>query len=327
MSSGAALRLFAAVAVLSSVLGRALVPALPGSQAGIGRWIWCAERASSLLSQLAAVFGSLLVIRLLLMLRRARTLGHGYWFLTVPSILTISLVSAAMQGPLAPRMIQWLGLLSALTALIASTQALGRPLTRAVGLVLGATSLAALAHMGSRLVAIDASERAVVTLFDLSRNLATIALGLDLIVIGVAVVWLSPGRTPSRLAALLALLAGTALCVLLAQRGMGYDAGLPQILLGRSLGELVRHPLPFAPLWVRQAFEIMTLMIGFAVVFWRRRPASLQVALGLALLSRTGSDVPALALFLVVAALLCLLHPAELDAIELAELRHSQPAS
>jgi hypothetical protein len=327
MSSGAALRLFASIAVLANVLGRALVPALPGSQAGIGRWIWCAERAASMLTQLAAVFGSLLVIRLLLVLRRARTLGHGYWFLTLPAILTISLVSAAMQGPLAPRMIQWLGLLSSLTALIASTQALGRPATRAVGLVLGATALAALAHMGSRLVAIDASERAVVTLFDLSRNLATLALGLDLIVIAVALVWLAPRKTPWRLAALIAFFAGTALCVLLAQRGASYDAGLVQILLGRSLAELVRHPLPFAPLWVRQAFEIMAILIGAAVVFWRRRPTSLQVALGLALLSRTGSDVPALALFLVVAALLCLLDPAELRSVELTELRHSEAAS
>jgi hypothetical protein len=315
MSSGAALRLFASVAVLASVLGRALVPALPGSQAGIGRWIWCAERGASLLAQFAAVFGSLLAIRLLLVLRRTRRLGFGYWFLALPTILTISLVSAAMQGPLAPRMTQLLGLLSVLTALIASTHALGRPATRAVGLALGATALAALMHMASRLVAIDASERAIVQLFDLSRNLATLALALDCIVIVVALAWLSPERTGNKLVALAVFAGITAFAVILAQRGTGFDAGLPQVLLGRSLAELVRHPLPFAPLWVRQAFEIMTLLIGCAVVFWRRRSTTLQVALGLALLSRTGSDVPGLALFLVVAALLCLVDAHELDVL------------
>jgi hypothetical protein len=272
----------------------------------------CAEWIAASLAQAAAVFGSLLAIRLLLLLRRSDALGRGYWLLTIPTILTVSLVSAAMQGQLAPRMIQLLGVLSAVTALIASTQALTRPASRAVGLVLGATSLCALLYMGSRLIAIDASERAIVALFDLSRNLATLALALDAVVVVVALTWLGPRGLAWRALVLVVFACATAGCVILAQRGTQYDAGLGQVLLGRSLAELVRHPLPFTPLWVRQAFEVMSLLIALAVVFWRRHPASLLVALGLALLSRTGSDVPALALFLVVAALLCLVEPSEL---------------
>ncbi|HMJ12500.1 MAG TPA: hypothetical protein VK524_13845 [Polyangiaceae bacterium] len=312
MSTSAALRVFALTALLASVMGRALVPALPGSQAGIGPWIVFAEWTCAALTQAAAVFGSLLAIRVLLSLRRADALGRGYWLLTIPTILTVSLVSAAMQGQLAPRMIQLLGVLSAVTAMIASTQALSRPATRAVGLVLGATSFSALLHMASRLIAIDASERAVVALFDVSRNLATLALGLDAVVVVVALAWLAPRGLLRRGIALSVFACLTAACVVMAQREAHYDAGLAQVLVGRSLSELVRHPLPFTPLWVRQAFEVMSLLIALGVVFWTRHPASLQVALGLALLSRTGSDVPALALFLVVAALLCLVEPSEL---------------
>jgi hypothetical protein len=84
---------------------------------------------------------------------------------------------------------------------------------------------------------------------------------------------------------------------------------LPEIVLSRSLAELVRHPLPFAPLWLLQGFELLTWCVAVALIVWRRCPAALQVALALALLSRTWSDVPAFALFFILAALLCLTDP------------------
>jgi hypothetical protein len=120
-------------------------------------------------------------------------------------------------------------------------------------------------------------------------------------------VWLCSRRWLWLALVSLALAAMAALVVWLAQRGAAYDAPLWQIVLHRSMNELVRHPLPFIPLAARYAFELVVLATGFALVIVKREPVSLQVTLALALLSRAGVDVPAFALFLVIAGLLAAL--------------------
>src|SRR6185436_18370051 len=53
-AEGVSLWLVAAFGLVSSFLGRGLVPALPGSSTGIGRFIGAASSLSSFLSQLVA---------------------------------------------------------------------------------------------------------------------------------------------------------------------------------------------------------------------------------------------------------------------------------
>jgi hypothetical protein len=305
--SDAALRLFALNVVVATVVGRALEPALPGSSAGIARWILTVDRASAFLTQAACVFGALLTIYLLQLLRRGNVLGGTYWLIAVPAGLCVSLVVAAMQSTLAPHMSLGLGVMSALVALCAAPRSLASAGSRAVGLVLGLSGLSALVHLGSRMLAIIASERALRPLFDLSRNLATLGLVLDAVGLLLAVVW-ACSRRWVLFVVLSLVVTGIAVALsVLGQRGVRYDATLGEVLLARSLGELVRHPAPFLTLWMRQAFEVAIFAWSICFLLLRRHAASLEVALALAILARAGTDVPAFGLFLVVAALLAAL--------------------
>jgi hypothetical protein len=182
--------------------------------------------------------------------------------------------------------------------------ALSRASARAAGLVLSLTGSAALVYVLSRVVAIDASERALGSLFDMSRNVATVGFMLDVTALLVALVWLA-ARSGLRLLLMSVLLvAAAAFLSFLAQRGSRYDATLVQVLLARSLGELIRYPAPFVALAVREALELALLLLALAFVASRRHSASLEVAVALALVSRAATDIPAFALLQILAALL-----------------------
>ena len=58
------LALVTGLSVVSSILGRALAPALPGSVAGITGWIKAFDRVSGFLAQLFAIAGILVATRM-----------------------------------------------------------------------------------------------------------------------------------------------------------------------------------------------------------------------------------------------------------------------
>lgn len=302
--SGAGLRLFALVALAAILLGRALDAALPGSIAGIAALIASVDRVTAFLSQLVALLGSLLIMQLLLSLRRGAYLGATYWLTAFPTAVAASLIVAAMQNDLTPRLTLGLGVLSALITLSTAPYALSRATSRAAGLVMAFTGSAALVYVLSRVIAIDASERALGSLFDLSRNVATLGFVLDAAALIVALIWLA-ARSWQKLAATSILIACVAVFLsMLAQRGDRYDATLVQILLARSLGELIRYPAPFVAPLVRQALELALILLSPVLAVSRRHAAALEVAVALALVSRAATDIPAFALLQILAALL-----------------------
>src|SRR5205814_1908366 len=92
-----------AVAVWLSLLMRLLSTALPGSRSGVGAWIRGTDLASSFLSQTAALFGSCLLILLVVFTLAERTLGYAYRLIAVATGGGIlMLVMLALADPMGP---------------------------------------------------------------------------------------------------------------------------------------------------------------------------------------------------------------------------------
>jgi len=313
--SGAMLRAFALIALAGAVIGRALAPALPGSRAGIGLWIAIFDRSAAVLAQLTCVFGFLIVTRLLLSGLRERKLGITYRLLALPlAAASATLVLASGREALPPHFTLGVAASSAIVALASAAHALSSARTRAVGLVLGLAGTAALVFAVARLMSINASERALASLFDTSRSIATFGFVLDIATMAIAALWLASRRWLRLAVTLSVLLTIAALFAWNAARSTTYDQALWQVLLARTLDELVRHPAPLVPLFVRHAVEVLALMTAGALLLARPRALPLQTALALTLMSRASTDIPLFALLLLVAALLAAL--ASLDATE-----------
>jgi hypothetical protein len=307
--------LLAMLALGAVLTGRALAPALPGSQAGIDAWIAIAERTGAVLTQTLALLGTAACVRL-----TVTTLAHGglslvYRLLIVPAAAAVvTLVLGAASRRLDPGFAAVLGLASAALALAATPSALASPATRAVGLALGCGGLGALMHLAARTLGLRASEQALASIFATARGVATAGFLLDAAGLAIGVVWLA-GRAGSRVAAPLlaagALVATSGALGWAALGGSLDGARTWQVVAGRALGEMTPHPAPLVLPLLRYAMEVAALLIAACAPFLRRADAPVGSVLALVLLARASTDVPACALLLAVAALLLPLRAAE----------------
>ena len=293
------------IALAATLVGRVLGPALPGSHSGISRWISFTEHAAAFVTQLLVLLGTLVGMRLVVITLRTPELRLWYRLLaTACGAAVLVLAVGAAELPLQPDVALVLGVSSAATALGAALITVRTEAFRAAGLVLGLQGLAALLQLCGRLVALTASDRALTGWYQTARGVATVAFVLDLMCLGVALLWLSRAR-PLRAATLVLPLGLVALLLSWAAvRGTYFGASFWQVIMARGLAELTRPPMPFVVLILRQAVELLALFLAAAVAATNNGPRMAQTALALALLSRASTDVPALALMLLLAALL-----------------------
>jgi hypothetical protein len=300
-----AFRALAVVALLAIVIGRGIAPALPGAKAGIATWIMIGERLSALLSQMLLVGGSLVLIRLLVVMLRDPRLPAAYRLLVVPAgAAVLALVVSSATHTLNAEVTLGLALCSAVLAAAAAPLALRAPATRAVGLVLALAATAALLHVLARLVALRASEHALASVFLLARSISTAAFVIDAASLIAAAVWLIARHWIRGLIVVAVLLVVAAIVSFGALHGSRYDAPLWQVLAGRALGEMVRHPTPLVLPVLRYLAEVSALLLAGAAALAPRRVPVIAAALSLTLLARSSTDVPLLALVMTVAALL-----------------------
>jgi len=302
------LLLLMALALLASIEARGIAPALPGSKAGIGSVIAAADRLAAFLTQLFALGGTMLAVRLGLASLRERTLGLFYRLLAVPATgAVVTLVLASTTQPLDTRVTLLLAIVSSLLAVGAAVRCLPSPATRAAGFVLALVGAAALTRITAAVLAGRASEQALVTMFGFARAVSTFAFVLDLASLAIVGLWLT-GRNWTRGAlALGSMLVVAALVAWGATRGSQYDARLWQVLAARSLAELTTDPAPLVVPQLRYAVEVLAWLLAVVVLFSRQRSAWIKAAISAALLSRATTDVPALALCLTLGALLAAL--------------------
>jgi hypothetical protein len=302
-ASGMPVVALAVIALLASLSGRLLAPALFGAATGIERWIQVTQATANLASPIVAVGGVAFTLRAVGVTLTKSALGIGYRMLVIPAaIATSAMLMAAVARVLEPALVSVLAVSALVTAAMSVPLALARPDTRAVGMVLALTALSgALDFAGVRL-SLWAVDRISTTAFRIASALVTCGFAVEVLLVAVAFTCLGyrrPARTAVFTGATIVL---TLLVAWIVHVGQKPYADTGPVVVTRAVAELLRPPAPLVPSAVRLTLEMASLVAAVAaLVLSRRSPAAALIAL--CLLARGSLDVPIPALLLVVASI------------------------
>lgn len=300
-------------ALLATIIGRGVAPAMPGLAVGIAPFIALSGRVAAFLSQLVAAGGVAAAVRLAGGALRLPKLDLGFRLIALPaSAIVIALVMAAWARPLEPELCRLMALAAIAASLAAAIASLRTIAARASGLVLGSAGLSGLSHLLARELVSRAAQRLDSASLHWAIAVATLATLFDLLALGLALAYF--GQRQARRSALgVALVILPALIMgLFAARGTLPGAGVLRVLAERVLAQLSRAPAAALPPAVRFAVT-SALLLGAGLCVAKpsdRRKTS--VVLALSLLSLGAPDMPLPALWLVVASLLA---PKQADAL------------
>lgn len=298
-------RWIAVLALVTAVIGRALAPALPGSAAGIGPAIQYLDAAAALLTQATVIWGTTTAILLLFATLWTPPFSFPHRMIAMPAGAgVVTLVFLSVGSRLGP--VESLALAAACIALggSATIATVGPHRTRAAGLVLGAVTGASALYVGSKALALSASQHAQVSLFTAARTVATGGFLLDVLSLTIAAAWLGGPRLRRAAIVLLPLSLIAGVIAWGAAQGSKDGAALWAVIASRSLLEVTSHPLPFAAAEVRYFVETAALLIAAAVVSTGKGGMVTGASIALALLARGSLDVPVCALLFALATLL-----------------------
>jgi hypothetical protein len=301
--SGVPVVALALLALLASVSGRLLSPALFGAATGIERWIQVTQATANLASPIVAVGGVAFTLRAVGVTLTKRSLGIAYRVLVIPAaIATSAVLMAAVAHVLDPPLVSVLAVSAIVTAAMGVPIALSRPATRAVGIVLGLTALSGAFDFAGVRLSLWAVDRLSATYFRLASALVTCGFVLEVVLVAVAFTCLAyrrPVRTAVFTGATIVL---TLLVAWTVHAGTQPYAGTGPVVVARAVSELLRPPAPLVPPPLRLTLEMASLVAAVAaLVLARRSPPAALIAL--CLLARGSLDVPIPALLLVVAAI------------------------
>jgi len=292
-------------ALLATIIGRGIAPAIPGLAVGIAPFITLSGRIAAFLSQLVAAGGVAAAIRLAGGALRLPKLDLGYRLVALPgSAIVIALVMAAWARPLAPELCRMMAFAAIAASLSGALASLRASETRASGLVLGAAGLSGLAHLLSR----ELLRRAADHLDTGSRpwiiavtSLATLR---DLVTLGLCLTYLGQGKL-RKIAFLCGLILVPAMALgVFAAHGSTPGASVLRVLAERALGQLSRATTTALPGALRFSVTAALLFAAGACVARPGERGRASVVLSMSLLSLGATDMPLPALWLVVAALL-----------------------
>lgn len=296
------LRTVAGTAWLALVAGLAAT-ALPGSRSGIGPWIRRADGAASLLTQFAALFGSALLVLLVVGTLAERSLGYAYRLVVVPtSAAVVLLVLVACRMGLDPELTLTLGLACLALSTAGATAAMNAPASRAQGLVVSLVTLGAATRLAVRVLTMGATHHDAAWV---SRVAWLSALGavFDTLGLALAAARLRAEQRTRGVVALVCVLALTLWVSWSALRGSMDGASTWQVLASRGIGELSQTPVSFGSTSSRYTLVTLAVFFSGAVILWPGRISAGMMSAALAILARPGVDVPAAALVLALGAL------------------------
>ena len=304
-TSGVSLPMLTRAALLATIVGRGIAPAIPGLAVGIAPFITLSSRVAAFLSQLVAAGGVAAAIRLAGGALRLPRLDLGYRLVALPgSAIVIALVMAAWARPLAPDLCRMMAIAAIAASLAGALASLRASETRASGLVLGAAGFSGLAHHVARELMSRTTGHLDVRSAHWVIAVSTLATLLDLATLGLSLTYLGHGKLRKiALAAALVLLPALALGIF-AAHGSAPGAGLLRVLAGRALGQLSRAPTAAVPGVLRFTVTAALLLAAAACVARPGKRGRASVVLSMSLLSLGATDMPLPALWLVVAALL-----------------------
>jgi hypothetical protein len=292
-------------ALLATVVGRGLAPAIPGLAVGIAPFIALSGRIAAFLSQMVAAGGVAAAVRLAAGALRLPKLDLGFRLIALPaSAIGVALVMAAWARPLEPELCRMMALAAIAASLAAALASLRLIETRASGLVLGAASLSGLSHLVARELVSRAAERLDSGSWRWAIAVATLATLLDLIALGLALTYLGQKQLKKFAIGAAIVLVPALLIGLFAARGSAPGAGVLRVLAERVLAQLSRAPAAALPPAVRFAVTSALLLGAGLCVARPGERSKTSVVLALSLLSLGAPDMPLPALWLIVASLL-----------------------
>jgi hypothetical protein len=298
-------RSLAVLALASVLFGRALVSALPGTRAGIDRWIVAVSSAASVSSQLLVVFGLSAMVTLLFGSLWQRRVGTLYRILALPSgAALVVFVALSTLHRLEPVELTTMAIAAIALATVSALSAISSPASRAAGLVLLISAFASLCYLVARVLMLEAVGGAPISFGVAARTSATLAFAADLGALALAMGWLSVGNV-GRILPILGV--ATALATFVtwgALVGSNDGAAMWQLVALRALNELTPSPAPWITVASRYWVEAFSFLVAALVALYPRRAMTLQLAVAFALLSRGSADVPGCAMLLAMAALL-----------------------
>jgi hypothetical protein len=314
-------------ALLATIIGRGVAPAIPGLTVGIAPFIALSGRVAAFLSQLVAAGGVAAAVRLAGGALRLPKLDLGFRLIALPaSAIVVALVMAAWARPLEPELCRLMALAAIAASLSAAIASLRTIDTRASGLVLGSACLSGISHLIARELVSRAAERLDSGSLRWAVAVATLATLLDLLALALSLAYLGQ-KKPRRSAIGAAVVIVPAVIIgLFAAHGAAPGAGLLRVLVERVLAQLSRAPAAALPPAVRFAVTTALLIGAGLCVAKPSERGKTSVVLALSLLSLGAPDMPLPALWLVVAALLAPKQPDLLRAKDPDSRREAPPA-
>ena len=310
-ASGISLPVLAGVALLATVVGRGIAPAIRGLTVGIEPFIAMSDGVSAFISQLVAAGGVAAAIRLASGALRLPKLDLGNRLIGLPgSAIVIALVMAAWARPLEPQLCRMMALAAIAATLAGAVASLRNLETRASGLVLSAAALSGLSHLMARELMSHAAERLDSTSLHWAVAIATLATLVDLAALGLTVTYLAQGKARKLIKTTAVIVLPAAALGLFAAGGNAPGASVLRVLAGRALSHLSLAPAAALPVALRFGISAALLVAAARCVLERGERAKASVVLSLCLLSLGAPDMPLPALWLVVAALLAPMHVA-----------------
>ena len=287
-----------------SLLARMVSSALPGSRSGIEPWIKRTDVVSSLLTQLSVLLGSGLLVMLVVTTVADRGFRYSYRIVVVPAAaVVLMLVMLASTTGLDAAASLLLGLSCLALAAASAGTALGVPSSRAQGLVLSLVALGAACRLAVRAIGIGASVPPDAAWYSRATWVLTIGSAFDFLAVSLGATRLLAERRRQAAYALGGLLLLSCFVAWGALRGSLEGARTWQVVAARSLTDLAANPTTVHPAGASFALDTLAVLLAGAVALWPGRLSSGIIAVGLALLSRPGVDVPASALLLALGAL------------------------
>lgn len=287
-----------------SLLVRMVSSALPGSRSGIEPWIKRTDVASSLLTQLTVLLGAGLLVTLVVATVADRGFRYAYRVVVVPAaaVVLMMVMLASTTGLDAPASL-FLGLACLALAAASAGTALGVPASRAQGLVLSMVALGAACRLAVRAIGVGASSAPDGAWFSRASWVLAAGSAFDFFAVALAATRLLAEKRRYASFAFGGLLLLSGFVAWGGLRGSLEGARMWQVIAARSLSDLASNPTLPSPSGAIYALDSLAVLLAGLVALWPGRISSGIVAVGLALLSRPGVDVPVSALVLALGAL------------------------
>lgn len=295
------LRTVAALACVATVLARALGPAMRGVLAD--GWVARVGAVGAFLSQALLIGVTGLLLSVTFALLRVSTVPIAFRLLaTAVAGVVLGLSAPSSSAKLSPEFSLALAAAASVAGLLGTTQALASPRTRAVGVVLGVTSLGAitklvgegLLHLGN----LDSRPRLAI----IGATIEAGALVTQGIALAVALLWLATRK--GRVASVWTTFAMAFAMVgsWLVERGVSVPGSVLRAIIGRATLSLIA-PGAVGMVGLRAFFAVLSLSLGVVAAFSRGASPQVLAVLSFSLLCGIDADIPLCALFLTLAAL------------------------